>query len=808
MSELQKFKEAESYLTDCLRKAPFAEAGRYLSEYLHKVAAASSDVDLDLDQLPEELRPFGEDLRFFGKCAVEMTTAMKELARGNLSHFPFSNKNEMAAPLKMLRDRFEAQIGILGQIGENLVSVNHLGYTSAVNACLKNLCITFRCSMVALWCLDDGVPYRWYYWPQDLRGIPRMNGGEWPASWLDTLAVDKYVVVNQLDSWPGSFSRDAGSCVAVPLSMGGSFMGFVALVSGEKNSRAQEYLSVIKAYGLVILSLALAKENENALRTARESALRVCRARGDLLSWMDGELGRSLKEMAELATAGRTGEAENEVTLRRRLYDEGVCAERLLRLLNDAGELARIDAGDVTLESSPFNLEEVLEKTCALVAKNVDRKQQILRVVFGKGIDMNYVGDAARLSIALRGLLENAGKSSPEKGEILLLVSLLEREINGFLRLRFSVSDMGSGMTEKEAGQIFDPASSCSGSAALSLALTKKIVEKMGGSIHVTSVPGAGSTIMFDVEMKIGQEKVPDADFSGLRVLVADANAEMELLSLLDGFGVTPDAALCAADAVKTANTAARSGKPYDLIFTDLNLPDTGGIETVRSFSPEVDRSSVVLTATPLRWRAAAEEAEKAEIRRLLPKPVFPGDLRNVLTARNDEIGKNQATQSSDQFENRILLVDDQAAHRWVVTEMLGDSGIVIDEADSGEAALRMFAQSPENAYALVLIDVQMPGMDGYETAWRLRGTDRSDAKKSPDDCETTWRLRGTDRTDAKNVPIVALISDFPANERDANVQRALEAGMNGYLTKPLDYNALRNLVKRVLKNRFVSREM
>jgi CheY-like chemotaxis protein len=227
------------------------------------------------------------------------------------------------------------------------------------------------------------------------------------------------------------------------------------------------------------------------------------------------------------------------------------------------------------------------------------------------------------------------------------------------------------------------------------------------------------------------------------------------------------------------------SDRPYDVILVDADLPGGGGIESVKSFGPAVDRDTVALIAPFLKWDAVEEEANRAGIYRFLAKPIFPSSvwgvidgLRRMEDGVDDVCGmdvSDAANSAPDLSGKRILLTDDVDINRVIVIELLSGTNADIEEAESGAETLSMFEASPENYYNLVLMDIQMPGMDGYET---------------------TQRLRELPRPDAKTVPIIALT----ANAYKEDAERALASGMDGYLAKPIDIGKVFDVLAKYLK--------
>jgi CheY-like chemotaxis protein len=459
----------------------------------------------------------------------------------------------------------------------------------------------------------------------------------------------------------------------------------------------------------------------------------------------------------------------------------------------------------------------MLMKVCDILEEKVEQKDQTLRVVLETGMPLHYIGDAMRLSQVVTNLFSNAVKFTPEKGKILLTVEEvkeMEKEAEhgeNRARLRFVVSDTGIGMTSEQMERLFNAFQQADtsiarryGGTGLGLAISQKIVEHMNGHIEVASEPGKGSTFTFDVEMEIERDRDPQQkvdndsdsvwsrfDDPEIRVLIAapDLDSLEQFRTLTDTFGVYTDTAADVPAAIALANAAAQNGNlPYDALFLDHDLPGEGVIETIRSLDPSIDKNTVILVTSFLKWNKIEQEAKEAGVHRFLAKPLFPSSLRGAIeslrvgdkslsdkSVSDESVLDKSGAEELDLSGKHILLADDVEINRLIVKDLLEDTNVGIDEAKDGEQALSMFERSPENYYDMVLMDIQMPGIDGYEASRRIRGLTRSDVR---------------------NVPIVALT----ANAFKEDVEKALEAGMDGHLAKPIDIDEMRNLIAERLK--------
>ncbi|MDR1978189.1 MAG: response regulator [Synergistaceae bacterium] len=825
----------------------------HLFKYLRDVMYAPSKAKLDLSLIPDELQRFGKGLLFFCECAMETASVAKAMSKGALSgSFP-SRQNEMASPLKSLHaslshltwqtqqvaqgdysqrvnfmgdfadafntmvqqlderwksledlyHRNSAYIRLIHKVGGNLLSIGGSGYADAVVNSLKDLCETFDCAGLSLWQADnEGKRFkRLFHWPTDDGGFSFMIKKDWPTDWLEKLFAGESISLVGGVSWEGLFPQDVHAFTAIPLVIKGSFWGFMAMPSRQERSYSQEEMSVMTAIGILVVSAILEKEMTDSLIAVKDAALKATRVKSEFLSRMSHEMRTPMNAIIGMASIAEG--TDDKEKLRFCLSTIGTSANHLLNLINDVLDMSKIEAGKLELDASPFDIEKMLMKVCNILEEKVDQKNQDLRVVIEKGTALRYVGDEMRLSQVVTNLFGNAVKFTPEKGKILLTVKEVERR-GDRSRLRFSVSDTGIGMTREQTERLFGAFQQADASIAkryggtgLGLAISQKIVEQMDGRIEVASEPGKGTTFVFEVEIERDPRQESDAVFGGppgIRVLIVDADPDSseQFKAVTDRFGIASDVVATSSEAMPLLDAAVQNGSPYDAIFLDQDLPDEDVLEAVGSLSSGIDKNTVVIVTSFLKWNKIEQEANRLGVHRFLTKPLFPSSLRDVIeeliesgkSGPKSEAGEDAPEGSEDQaIENqaidlsgkRILLTDDVEINRLIVRELLEDTNVSIDEAENGEKALFLFEQSAENYYDMVFMDIQMPGIDGYETARRIRALTRSDAK---------------------SVLIIALT----ANAYKEDAEKALEAGMDGHLAKPIDIDEVRNFLAERLK--------
>ncbi|MDR1726760.1 MAG: response regulator [Acidobacteriota bacterium] len=803
----------------------------YLFNYLRNILYAPENAALNLQQLPPELHRFGKGLQFFGECAAETAAFAKSLSKGVLSVQLPSRQNELAAPLKSLHaslshltwqtkqvaqgdyrqrvdfmgdfsDAFNSMvqqlderwrsleslyrrnatyIRLIQKIGRNLLTIGDSGYAEAIVRSLRDACETFGGAVVSLWKVQGRRCTRMFHWPEMLDGVPQMIRDEWPREWMEALAAGRYVSVVPLTSWAGIFSRQISSFAAIPLSVHGKFWGMLAIGGYEKESYPEEAMSVMTAGGILIASVMLMKEMNESLVGAREDALRAAQVKSEFLSRMSHEIRTPMNAIIGM---GRIAEGTDDLNkMRFCLSRIETSANHLLNIINDVLDMSKIEVGKLELDDAPFDMGNALLKVCDILGEQVDRKGLNVRLVTGEGIERMYVGDEMRLSQVLINLLNNAVKFTPEGGAIRIVAEELER-VGAQCRLRFTVADSGIGMTDEQLKRLFEAFSQGDagianryGGTGLGLAISKKIIELMHGRIDVVSAPGRGSTFVFEVDLGCDPaEGAAPPEFPGLRVLLvgADVESERQFRGIFKRLGCAVEVAETGWLGGRLASSAAKDGMPYDVIVVDYG-PESG-VEIVRGFAPEVSRDTVVLAATSLQWDRVRPAAEDVGVRNFLAKPALTVTVRNALRALCKPDGddgpppKGAEARVPDFSGKRILLVEDMEINRMIMRELLQDTRVAIDEASSGVEALKMFADSPEGFYDLVFMDIQMPEMDGYEA---------------------TRRVRLLRRRDAATVPIIALT----ANAYREDAEKALAAGMDGHLAKPIDIDGIRRLL-------------
>ncbi|MDL2210458.1 response regulator [Desulfovibrio sp. OttesenSCG-928-O18] len=499
------------------------------------------------------------------------------------------------------------------------------------------------------------------------------------------------------------------------------------------------------------------------------------RAKSDFLSRMSHEMRTPMNAIIGMT---KIAEGTDDVDkLKYCLSMIGVSANHLLGLINDVLDMAKIESGKFELDAEPLSIEEILIKICNLIMEQTEEKGITLHVSLGPDMAMRYVGDELRLSQVIANLMSNAVKFSPKGGTITLSADEVERRDNSSI-VRFSVADTGIGMTPEQIAKLFNAFEQADtsisrrfGGTGLGLVISQSIVEKMNGSIRVSSTPGSGSTFTVDVELlhPVGQGNGDAfaADLAGKKILVVDSDSDSreQFALLAEKAGIRGESTADGADALVRINAAQKAGEPYDAIFVDnAHAPLTNDLP------PGTDMCSLVLMATLQQWNKLGKEPRSA-IRHFLAKPLFPsaivGAIREASGISNAAAENSAAFQEAAYDFSRIslLLAEDVEINREIFASLLESTGVRIDIAENGSEALEKFRSAPDK-YDIIVMDVQMPGMDGYEA---------------------TKAIRALDMERAKSIPIIAMT----ANAFKSDIEKCMACGMDGHLAKPIDEKAV-----------------
>ncbi len=463
-------------------------------------------------------------------------------------------------------------------------------------------------------------------------------------------------------------------------------------------------------------------------------------------------------------------------------------SNHLLSLINDVLDMSRIESGKVKIEEKETSLPEIMHDLKTIVQADITAKQLEFYIDTADVVNEHILCDKLRLNQVLLNLLSNAMKFTKPGGIVGVRVQQKGNAPEGWASYEFQVKDTGIGMSREFLAHVFEPfererTSTVSGiqGTGLGMAITKNIVDMMGGRITVDSEEGKGTTFVVSLEFRtcsatVRQEAIPE--LMGLRALVADDdfNTCSSVTKMLSVIGMRPDWTTSGKEAVLRVKLAKEQADEYFVYIIDWLMPDMNGIEVVRRIRGIVGESRPIIILTAYDWSDVEEEARKAGVTAFCSKPIFLSELRELLeTPFAGQPEKEGIVEKSVSFKGKkILLVEDNELNQEIAVEILQEAGFIMDVANDGSVAVEKVRAAQSGQYDLILMDIQMPTMDGYEA---------------------TKRIRAMDRPECAHIPIVAMT----ANAFDEDRKEALEAGMNGHIAKPIDIPKLMELLGEIL---------
>ena len=533
----------------------------------------------------------------------------------------------------------------------------------------------------------------------------------------------------------------------------------------------------------------VAEEARQVAEEARADAEHANHAKSEFLSNMSHDIRTPMNAIVGMTTIAITN-MNNQEQVQNCLRKIALSSKHLLGLINDVLDMAKIESGKMTFNYDQVSLREVMDSITSIVQSQVKSKRQQFNIFIHDITVENVCCDSVRLNQILLNLLGNAVKFTPEGGSI--HVSLYEEESakgEDYICTHLVVKDTGIGMSEEYQKKIFESFSREDSArvrktegTGLGMAITKYIVDAMGGTIGVKSELGKGSEFRVELSLKLQDTERNAAqikELEGLRAIVVDDDCDSceSVCRMLAQIGMRAEWTTSGKEAVYRAKSAYNEGDSYHTYIIDWQMPEMSGLETCRRIREAIGREVPIIILTAYDWTDIEEEAKQAGVTAFCAKPLFMSDLKSALLAANHLIEKENESASwteADFSGKRILLVEDNELNREIAEAILTETGFEVESAPDGTDAVDMVRQAQEHYYDAVLMDVQMPVMDGYEA---------------------TRTIRALPRQDVKTLPIIAMT----ANAMEEDKENALKNGMNAHVAKPIDIDLFLKILGKYL---------
>lgn len=532
-------------------------------------------------------------------------------------------------------------------------------------------------------------------------------------------------------------------------------------------------------------------ESQKALSDALIAAEHANNAKTAFLNSMSHDIRTPMNAIVGF-TALAASHLDNREQVQDYLGKISVSSQHLLSLINDVLDMSRIESGKMTIEESNVHLPDVIHDLRTIIQSNISSKQMELFIDTQDVTHEDIITDKLRLNQVLLNILTNAIKFTPAGGTISFRVIEKPLPSPGLTSFEFRIRDNGIGMSKEFQKTIFEAftrerTSTVSGiqGTGLGMAITKNIVDMMDGTIEVTSEEGKGSEFVVTIPCRICDECIqfePIPELQGVRALVADDDTDtcLSICAMLREIGMRPDWTNYGKEAVVRAKEALDHADEFRVFIIDWLMPDQNGIETVRKIRKAIGSNAPIIILTAYDWADIEKEAREAGVTAFCSKPLFMSEMRDVLTRPFLSAQEPQAKQSEpealpDFSGKRVLLAEDNDVNQMIAVTILTEANLCVEIANDGTEAVEMVKAAPAGYYDVILMDIQMPKMDGYEAAKRIRALE--------------------DRGKA-GIPIIAVT----ANAFEEDRKSALDAGMNGHLAKPYDIPAILGMLTKLLK--------
>jgi len=528
------------------------------------------------------------------------------------------------------------------------------------------------------------------------------------------------------------------------------------------------------------------EREQQALREACDSANQANAAKSEFMSRMSHDIRTPMNAIIGMtAIAGRYLDDKEHVA--DCLSKITVSSKHLLSLINEVLDMSKIESGKIDLAEEEINLSDLIGNLVTMTRPSIQQKKQNLDVRIANIEHEHVIGDSLRLQQIFMNILSNAVKYTPEGGKIELEINEKPAHSYSYGCYEFIFRDNGIGMSKEFQEKLFEPFSRAENSlvskiegTGLGMTIARNIARRMNGDITVKSEEGKGTQFVVTLSFRFSNVVMPDTEkFMDLPVLVADDDetaCEATCL-ILENIGMKGEYVLGGREAVERVWERHQAAQDYFAVILDWKMPDMDGVATAQEIRKKVGPDVPIIILSAYDWSDVEEEARSAGVNGFISKPLFKSRLvylfNQIMDKENgQEQQKKDILKEVELVGKRILLVEDNELNREIAEEIIGQTGVTVESVENGREAVEQFERVDEHYYDMILMDIQMPIMNGYEAAIAIR--------KLP-------------REDAAQIPIIAMT----ANAFAEDIQRSKASGMNEHLTKPLDIEQLMKCLQK-----------